>query len=219
MLDTFRISVCLYIFVPAFISSTLAEDSIKYDDLDTWEAPPEIRNNFVYYLSGFDFEDRPIWIAETGKWDARKIFDAGGEQLKMLNKHIDQALYRYNQSLSIRSTPESPVTEGVVLLDMEGYDMRQLGHTRTIQWVFKKAHDVEVVARRMAKGFMINVNFIGERLINILKPVLGPSLARTDIYGTNNGTWIPKLLRHLPKESLPAFYGGSADFVPAAVYG
>ncbi|CAG7835492.1 unnamed protein product [Allacma fusca] len=213
------ISVISYVILAARFSSSLAEDTPKYSDLDTWEAPPEIRNNFVYYLSGFDFEDRPIWIAETGKWDARKIFDAGGEQLEMLNKHIDQALYRFNKSLAIRSTPESPVTEGAVILDMEGYDMRQLGHSRTLQWVFQKSKDVDAVAKRMAKGFMLNVNFIGERLINILKPVMGQSAARTDIYGTNNATWIPKLLRHFPKDSLPVFYGGSADFKPVAVYG
>ncbi|CAG7716713.1 unnamed protein product [Allacma fusca] len=231
MLEFFRVTVMLVcVTVAALISAAVSEDGAKYNDLDTWEAPSEIRDNFVYYLSGFDDDDRPIWIAETGKWDARRIFDEGGEKLEWLNKHIHQALYRFNKSLTIRmislktfderflSSPNDPVPDGVVLLDMEGYDATQLAHAKTIVWALNKAQDVAIVSKRMAKGFIVNVNFIAQRLLSFLSPILGSAGAKTQVYGTNKDVWIPKLLKELPKESLPPFYGGSQDFPGTIVW-
>ena len=63
------------------------------------------------------------------------------------------------------------------------------------------------------------VNYVTETLINIVKPVLGSLFARAEIYGNNRAQWLPRVLRHFPRESLPEWYGGYKNFTPIQVIG
>ncbi|CAG7722748.1 unnamed protein product [Allacma fusca] len=188
-------------------------------DLDTWKPPEEIRKNFPYYLSGFDEENRPIWVMEFGKWDIRSMLEKGPEWEKALDKHVDQLLWNFYNSSGIRSTHDFPVKEIETLVDAEGYQMRQLTHAPTVAFTIRKLRLIVIAMTFAHKVYFVNTSYIGERFLNIMRPVLGKEFEKFDIYGTNPKQWIPKLLKIIPRDQLPPWYGGKPDFKPLKVYG
>ncbi|CAG7717056.1 unnamed protein product, partial [Allacma fusca] len=68
-------------------------------DLGTWKAPAEIQLNFPYYLSGYDTNNRPIWIFEVGKYPFNTYIKKGPETVQILATYFDQIGYRVMESL------------------------------------------------------------------------------------------------------------------------
>lgn len=60
-------------------------------------------------MSGWDEENRPIFISTWGKFDMRKIVNEGRETMEAFEKYTRQAGYNVIRSHKIRSTPEKPV--------------------------------------------------------------------------------------------------------------
>ncbi|CAG7825094.1 unnamed protein product, partial [Allacma fusca] len=98
------------------------------DDFETWEAPDYIRKNYPYYLSGFDDENRPIWIIEFGRYNLLKLFEGGDEPLKAFNKYAQQAFYRVLKSVKLRSTLEEPATGANFIVDFADFDLLTVSH-------------------------------------------------------------------------------------------
>ncbi|CAG7829652.1 unnamed protein product [Allacma fusca] len=188
-------------------------------DLDTWEAPPYIQNNYRYYLSGFDYDNRPIWVVEFGKWDVRKIVEGGGQPLRDFDKYISQAVYRVINSTTLRSTPENPVWEVMGISDFDCYSLHQLNSLATMSYILKRARELRDAMQLLNNGYCINVNFVAERLINMLRPILGREMERVEVLGTNKSKWLPILLRRFPQDQLPFWYGGFRNFIPYRLYG
>ncbi|CAG7717655.1 unnamed protein product, partial [Allacma fusca] len=55
---------------------------------------PEMEKLFPYYLAGYDYEDRPIWVAEIGKYNIRSVVERGPEGLNDVEKYCFQAAFR-----------------------------------------------------------------------------------------------------------------------------
>ena len=66
--------------------------------------------------------------------------------------------------------------------------------------------------------FPFTVNYVAQAMINILRPVLGNLMEKIQVYGTNKSKWMPELLRQLPQDQLPSWYGGLPDHKPVKVY-
>ncbi|CAG7728624.1 unnamed protein product [Allacma fusca] len=67
---------------------------------------------------------------------------------------------------------------------------------------------------------VINVNYVTETLMNLIRPIWGDLFNIAEIYGTNKAVWIPRLLKHFPRESLPEWYGGNRkDYKPVQIRG
>ena len=127
--------------------------------METWEAPEDMQKNYTYYLSGFDSENRPgnrlplhvcklrllaltaafltwlscfssVWVLEFGKWDIRKAVEQGEDYEAMLHKYIDQFICRIIKSIGDKATADGPVTQLVVIYDMEGLSSYQLASPR-----------------------------------------------------------------------------------------
>jgi len=199
-----------------------SDNEIKVDvnnDLETWEAPDDIKRRYPYYQAGFDNENRPVWVNEFGKWDIKRLVESG--ETAVFDKYTDQFLYRVQKSISIRSTPDDPVTSWVYIFDMEEYPLSQLNSLRTVSYIVTLARKVELAARNMEYGFILNLNFLGEQLIRVLRPVLGTTLDRAEIAGTNKAKWMPLLLKSISKDQLPEWYGGLSNqtYTAYAVYG
>jgi hypothetical protein len=64
-----------------------------------------------------------------------------------------------------------------------------------------------------------SVNFVAKQLFNLLAPVLGDAIAKSDLFGSNKDRWVPKLLAEIPKSQLPPRYGGNKDWKPLQVLG
>ncbi|CAG7818942.1 unnamed protein product [Allacma fusca] len=99
-------------------------------DYDTWTPPEDIAKSYPYYLSGFDDQNRPIWVLEFGKWDIRSGLLKDEEHEKALDKHIDQATWHFFNSTGLRASPEAPNKEFIVLIDAEGYNLAQLNSAK-----------------------------------------------------------------------------------------
>ncbi|CAG7827055.1 unnamed protein product, partial [Allacma fusca] len=47
---------------------------VKFDNaLYKWVPPMDLQLRFPYYLTGYDDENRSIWVVEFGKWNLRKV--------------------------------------------------------------------------------------------------------------------------------------------------
>ncbi|CAG7639330.1 unnamed protein product [Allacma fusca] len=188
-------------------------------DLDTWQAPEEIQQDFPYFVSGFDEENRPILVLEFGKWDIRKIVDRGIEWERILDKYIDQIIWNLYNSTGLRSTPENRVNEVEAIIDMDGYGFKQLSSLKAVSFTLRKMRLVTIAMRFANSVFMINTNFIAESLLNLLKPIMGKEFEKIQIFGTNPKHWMPRMLKVIPRDQLPPKYGGSTDFSPVSMFG
>ncbi|CAG7835036.1 unnamed protein product [Allacma fusca] len=222
--------VLLYIFGVKFTSAaeTSAENAVTDypislfpdNDLNVWQAPAEIRKMFTYYWSGFDEECRPIWVGELGKWDARKVIERGEDSKKMLRKYIYQGIYRLLESLKFNNTDCPPPKEVIGILDVEGFNYRQIASTATVSYLLNIVKEfVPVMMKYVQSVYFINTNFAANGLVTIARPILGEFMARVEVYGTRKSTWLPAILKRFPKEQLPEKLGGKKGFTPLKSYG
>ncbi|CAG7820579.1 unnamed protein product [Allacma fusca] len=187
-------------------------------DLDTWEAPLDMQKNFPYFLSGYDDEDRPIWIVEIGKYQLRKgIVEKGPETMAIFDKYVRQVQYRVRKS----RTKINPLGKEInFLLDFDQLKLEQFADLQTMAYILKLAtayrgpldNVIHVVV-------LVNTNYITETLINLVRPIFGRIFAKVEIYGTNRAKWLPRILQYFPKDQLPEWYGGYKRFQPIEVYG
>jgi len=195
-------------------------DNALYNDLDTWEAPYEIRKEYPYFLAGYTQENLPVWGMELGKWNLKKMLTAGGETLKTFDKYVDQMAYRMLESLKAKSTPEDPITDIMFLVDFDGLQLEQVAHLPSMTWLINLARTYrDLIAKHLGGTTIVNANFVAENLVNILRPVFGHLLEKVEVYGTNRRKWLPHIIRKYDTSVLPEYYGGSASWKPLKVYG
>lgn len=63
---------------------------------------------------------------EYGRWDIKDIVLKGEESEKELEKYVDWMIYKFIKSAGDKATPENPVKEAILIVDMEGYNFDQL---------------------------------------------------------------------------------------------
>ncbi|CAG7818498.1 unnamed protein product, partial [Allacma fusca] len=76
-----------------------------------------------------------------------------------------------------------------------------------------------LIEKCIHKGIVINTNFVAERLIDVVRPILGSIMEKIEIYGNNRAKWITVLRRHFPADQIPDWYGGNKGYTPVRVYG
>ncbi|CAG7824803.1 unnamed protein product, partial [Allacma fusca] len=65
-METFILIISiLVVHTLTIVSSSNLNDSEIY----AFDLPVEMKEQFPYYLSGYDEEGAPIWIMEAGNWD------------------------------------------------------------------------------------------------------------------------------------------------------
>ncbi|CAG7821946.1 unnamed protein product [Allacma fusca] len=190
------------------------------EDLDAWDPPRELQNAFPYYLSGFDEECRPIWVGLLGRWDLSKFISKGESSAKAMEKFIHQAAYRF--ATSIKNIPSGcePVSGVVIIYDADGFNYRQITSGETISFVVNACKVfVPLVVQYFENVYFVNTNFMFKGLLAIARPIMGSLMERVEVYGSHKATWVPKLLKKLPRDQLPPTFGGNADFKPIKTYG
>ncbi|CAG7639361.1 unnamed protein product [Allacma fusca] len=188
-------------------------------DLDTWEPPKDISKNYPYYLSGFDIENRPVWVLEFGKWDVPVLIARGEDWEEALSKHIDQWLWKMYNSTGLRGSPDALVKDVVAIIDMDGYNIRQINSAKAVAFVLRKMKTITIALQFAYGAYVVNANFFARNLLNLLRPIMGSEFEHLQIYGTNPSKYQPVLLKHIPRDQIPQWYGGLKDFKPIKVYG
>ncbi|CAG7830067.1 unnamed protein product [Allacma fusca] len=140
-------------------------------DLQNWTAPENFKAKFPYYLSGYDYENRAIIVMEWGKWYTRLIAQTGGEELRNLEKMQDQFVEQLRTSFFRKplngSEPSSSDDEFVMIMDMNHYELLQLGSLKNIQYLMKYFAKFDACFEKFSYGFMINVSAVAEQFVRI----------------------------------------------------
>ncbi|CAG7641142.1 unnamed protein product [Allacma fusca] len=187
------------------------------DELLKYEVPEETAKRFPYYLSGYDYEGAPIWIWELGKWDFVPTITNGGEELEAANKATDQMFLRFR-----KSGKDAPDQQGFnVIMDMDGYTLSKAVDVRALGVVLGKFRKFGELLKSadLKHGWIVNVNAIFESVLRLGAPLVGNTRANFEVHGTNPAKWKPALLKDLPKDQIPEWYGGEPGFAPVKVYG
>ncbi|CAG7734744.1 unnamed protein product, partial [Allacma fusca] len=155
------------------------------------------------------------WVLEFGKWDLQSELKKGPEARDAVDKYVDQAVLTvYNSTYS--NDGVTPVT-GIV--DMEGYSLAQLSSVNTVEFEVLKLRLIFICLANLHSAYIINTNFVAQSFLNLVKPLLGRHFEKIEIYGTNKAIWMARILRTIPRNQIPSWYGGSEDFKPVKVYG
>ncbi|CAG7837343.1 unnamed protein product [Allacma fusca] len=218
--ELYRKAFSFMVHSKVFKNFTFQQAVDLVDSLDTWEASDEIQRNFPYYLSGYDFDDRPVWIAEAGKYNVRKWVERGGDDLQNLLKYMFQASIRILKSFAAKDRPGREVREGVFFGDMDGFDMTQVTHFPTVAFVLNEALTWrEFIDLAMGRLIVVNANYPTQLAASIARPIAGKLMERVELFGTNRAKWMAEIRRLLPEESIPTWYGGKSTFKPLEIYG
>ncbi|CAG7821018.1 unnamed protein product, partial [Allacma fusca] len=98
----------------------------KMINLTTWDAPSELKAVFPYYLAGFDYDQRPVWVLEAGKLDFRRVVEPGEESLATAKRYLFQAIFNIIRSFLEADSGDKEVRKALVILDMEGFSLKQV---------------------------------------------------------------------------------------------
>ncbi|CAG7822173.1 unnamed protein product [Allacma fusca] len=181
---------------------------------------------FPYYVTGYDYEDRPVIVMEWGRWDIRTLAEKGGDRVAKYEKGIDEFVKRVKSGyFSKKSNEPNPEDENetdsaqiAVVIDFEGLSLRQLGTPASVALFVRGLGKLEKVYKEFAYGYLLNSTPLVDQVINLSRPYMGKFLERCEVYGTVSRTWIPKILKNIPRSQLHSAYGGKKDFRPVAVY-
>ncbi|CAG7834556.1 unnamed protein product [Allacma fusca] len=113
-----------------YLSGGIESNFIR-EEVRTWKSPDHLRKNYPYYLSGYDEEEKPIWVLELGKWDVQRIALNGNKTIPDFSNYVDKAIFNILQSLDLNSTEPTAVTKIEGIIDMDGFAYSQLASIPT----------------------------------------------------------------------------------------
>ncbi|CAG7721207.1 unnamed protein product, partial [Allacma fusca] len=131
-------------------------------DLLEWTPPEKIKQEYPTYLSGYDYENRPVIVILTGKWDTRRVVEEDGQDLKDLLRINDQFIERVKNGYYRRRVNESDRgstdDEIVLIIDYDGFDFRQFQSQKNTKHAMKFFENLESCYDKIAYGFIVNAN-------------------------------------------------------------
>ncbi|CAG7726139.1 unnamed protein product [Allacma fusca] len=188
------------------------------NELYEWEAPQEIQDHFGYSLWGYDFERRPVWYDGIGKQDIRWVVENG--TYPTLERHYLKSMIHILQSIEAADTPDDEVREAVIIWDMDGFSMRQIGHVPTLSSIVRMGRKYSDLPLEFAgKVFLINANYVTKLAVDIARPFMGNVLEKVEVFASNRNVWLPRLLKTFPIEIVPERMGGKKNAKPLWTYG
>jgi len=174
----------------------------------------------VYYLAGHDYESRPVWIAEPGKWDWKRIVEGGDEFVDAFTKYIRQLALRNLQSWRNASIEDETIENCMAVVDMSDLPLAQVLSVDALTFFLRLNYQFKnMIARNFGYVMAINTNAVAATVINAIRPILGEVFERIEVYGTNKDKWQPELFKRIPRSELPTWYGGDKEYKPLMVYG
>ncbi|CAG7819719.1 unnamed protein product [Allacma fusca] len=221
--SSFTLSEELCVKVHSYMRESRAFQNFTLQDTYSWmanlskETFPELESSFPYLLSGYDFEERPVWVI-LGKYNLRKIIEEGDGAVENFKKYIYQGGIRVAKSLLKNNRQGQEVRKASFLIDLSGLEIAQVKHVATVSFVLNLLETYsDIISELVGQLVFINVNYVSRMALSLVLPVLGDLFERIRVYGSINAHWIFKLRRVLPLESIPPWYGGSDDFKPIEI--
>ncbi|CAG7723607.1 unnamed protein product, partial [Allacma fusca] len=151
------------------------EDTIQHvKEVESWKAPKELQRKFPYYLSGYDYEDQPVWIAEVGKYNVRAQIEKGPEAARNLTQYLFQAVFRIVKSMQVKDTVDQEIRTAFFIGDCDGLDLNQSTHVPTVTYVLNllQTHS-DFLTLMVGHVIALNVNYVASLAFQSLRTTLG----------------------------------------------
>ncbi|CAG7726129.1 unnamed protein product [Allacma fusca] len=133
-----------------------------------WEGSESLKNKFIYYLSGYDYDNLPVVVVEMGKWDFQGVAEKGGKDLEDANFFIDQLNTRLQAGFFRKnfnaSNFDSFNNEAIVIVDFEGLRISQLSSPPTVKMILDRLAKMGKIYNSIASGFIINANPVAHQV-------------------------------------------------------
>ncbi|CAG7723207.1 unnamed protein product [Allacma fusca] len=99
------------------------------NELLSWSSPQNFTSLFPYYVSGCDYEDRPVIVIPCGKWDTVPIAVEGGENLYNLERRNYQIMERLKVGFFHTNCSADGTKESVLIYDYDGLELVSFTNT------------------------------------------------------------------------------------------
>ncbi|CAG7733478.1 unnamed protein product [Allacma fusca] len=224
----FTVVVCIFattLFGSAFGTGSQQEDNDQNGDrqkgnvLENEKSVKDHKGKYIYYLSGYDYDNRAVIVMEWGRWDIRSIAEEGGDGPEKFEKAVGHFVEKIQKGFFNKKANESETEDSiVVIIDFDGLNLRQIATANSLKLFMRSLAQLEGAFAQFAFGFIVNATPLVHQVIHASKPYMGKFLERMEIYGSNSRKWIPSILKKIPRSQLHPAYGGKSDFRPVAVF-
>jgi hypothetical protein len=189
-------------------------------NLHQWSPPENYLTDFYFEICGWTPEGLPILIAQVGKWDVRKVIERGEKEtfLKFVNHMFSQLIKLCEEQSQL---PDKVVSQVVGIVDMQGFEMRQITLMGAVDAMLEAARRFEAnFPETLKQGFVINAPRIFPILFAMVKPILSANTVnKIQIFGPNTKKWKPALKNYFPADQYPQHYGGTKVMDPKSRIG
>ncbi|CAG7834013.1 unnamed protein product [Allacma fusca] len=181
----------------------------QIESILSYEFPTDMTKEFPFQISGIDSEGCFIVVVPFGQWDFRKFSESGKKHLVLT--YVDYLLELLVTVLKKRSCPASVILQAVIILDYDGFSLRQITSKQNVEMLIQILSQIESNRPEMLKrAYIINAPRVFEMAYKLFKPLISArTLSKAYIYGPNASEWKSGLLSTIPHGSLPSYYGGS----------
>jgi len=192
----------------------LPENSIGKD----WIPPEIIVDDLKYKFLGFDSIGRPVIWMPIGRWEVRLRLEAGLKNECFLYAY--QIMYQILKQIECqRIKSNGKVSQFVAIIDCNELYFRKLSF-ETLQCTLRFFREFEAYFPEiMAACYVVNTPMVFSIVYNLVKPLMSAAtIAKLQIFDSNETKWKPVLQSHIPLDILPADYGGNAEPIISSCY-
>lgn len=172
--------------------------------------PKEVQRMTPYANLGVDKDGYPILLLPLGRHDGRTL----------LESHGADTCFRYNiincekvmeMLRKVSKEQGRTVTQIVEIIDLEGYNYRQLTSRLCREFMIKMQTSLDANYPELLRyALVINAPKIFHIIFNVLKPFIPKqTLEKVDIYGPEPEKWKKVIAERFPLELVPQRWGGT----------
>ncbi|CAG7716864.1 unnamed protein product [Allacma fusca] len=179
----------------------------KLDDADNYQPPPNFIDDFPYELIGFDRENCPVVIFQSGRWDYKGAINSGiREEFLRFKEMISERIVR---TMRGKITSEGiPVTQFVSIVDMGQISFRQTSIS-VLQMLKEEVSRFEAnYPERLKATYVINIPWFFSIAMNFVHPFLTKRTLEKFNILKDETQWKEVLRELVSLEDLPVIYGG-----------
>lgn len=194
----------------------MLRDSIEWrkrwdaDNLINWELPEVIKNYLPHGLCGFDKDGAPVIIVPFAGLDMYGILHIISQKdfVKAMIKLLDAYLNLAREQSKKHGQIANQVT---IIFDLDGFNIKQ--------FLWKPAGELVITFIQMYEAnypeilkmcFLINAPRVFAFAFSIIKKFMDDyTLSKIQIYKADPAKWQEAIFKLIPKDQLPAYFGGS----------
>ncbi|XP_050458976.1 SEC14-like protein 2 [Cataglyphis hispanica] len=180
------------------------------DNLSEWDLPQTVKSYFPYGLSGFDKDGAPVIIIPFAGMDIYGMLHVitPQEYVKVTIKILDEHLKLAREQSKKHGQIANQLT---VIFDMDGFNLKQYLWRPAGELVLTLIQMYEANYPEILKTcFIINAPRVFAFAFSITKKFMNDyTLSKIQIYKADPSKWQPVILKVIPKDQLPAHFGGT----------